>query len=209
MEKELKRGVAAPESANNALTGGSLVPLLALGIPGNSSSVFVLTVLMVHGIRVGPHFIAENMTLTYGLFAALIIANIIMAPMGLFIAKYMSRILFIPRSLMAGVIAALCMLGTYTMTNNIFDPFIALFFGVVGYLLSIGGIPLSPLILGLILGSMVESNLQQALVISRGSFNFLYKELATLTILLLCALSLAYPFLLRLRAALACSGKSD
>lgn len=193
----IEEGIAAPESANNALTGGSLVPLLALGIPGNSSSVFVLTALMVHGIQVGPNFIAENETLSYGFFMTLILVNLIMAPLGLFVAKYMPKILLIPQSLMGGFISAFCILGTYTMTNNIFDPFIALVFGLIGYIMSRADIPTSPMILGLILGGMIESNLQQALVISRGSYNFLYKDTPTLIILLFCLLSLLYPLILK------------
>lgn len=191
----IPEGIAAPESANNAITGGSLVPLLALGIPGNASSVFVLTALMVHGIKIGPNFITDNPSLAYGLFIAMIIANIIMAPLGILIAKYAARILFIPQSLMVGVIGALCMLGSYTISNSIFDPMVAIVFGVIAYILSLVEVPTAPLILGMILGPMMESNLQQALVISRGSFNFVYKDTITLVILLIAALSLLYPYI--------------
>lgn len=190
-------GIAAPESSNNGITGGSLVPLLALGIPGNSSAVFVLSALMIHGIRVGPHFLNENPALSYGLFVSLFLVNIIMAPMGLFVAKYMSKLLLLPKNLMLGIIAALCVLGTYSISNNIFDPLIALGFGVLGYIMHLSSIPTSPLILGLILGSMIESNFQQALVISRGKLNFLYTNPITAAILAIAILSLMQPYLSR------------
>lgn len=111
-------GVAAPEAANNAVTGGSLVPLLALGVPGNSTSALFLGAIMIHGMRTGPVFFTEHPDIIYGLFISIIIANIIMAPLGIFTLRYMKTILSVPEELLAGIILAFCVTGVFALATN-------------------------------------------------------------------------------------------
>lgn len=197
--KGIEEGVAAPESANNAVTGGSLVPLLALGVPGNSTSALLLGALMIHGLRTGPMFFQERPDVIYGLLVSLFLANIIMAPLGLFVARFMTSILAIPTSLMGGIIIAFCTVGTYAMRNNPVDIVIMVVFGLLGYLMEKVKLPSAPIILALVLGPMLERSWQQALVISRGSYDFLYARPITLVILLMSLWSFSAPIVKMLR----------
>ena len=188
-------GVAAPESANNAVTGGSLVPLLALGVPGNSTSALFLGAIMIHGMRTGPVFFTEHPDVIYGLFIAIIIANIIMAPLGIFVLRYMKTILSVPEELLAGIILAFCVTGVFAIATNPFDVLVLIIFGLIGYFCYKFAIPTAPMIVAMVLGSMTENNLRQALVASKGSWNFLYKQPITLTVLIIAIGSFFFPFI--------------
>lgn len=188
-------GVAAPESANNAVTGGSLVPLLALGVPGNSTSALFLGAIMIHGMRTGPVFFTEHPDVIYGLFIAIIIANIIMAPLGIFILRYMKTILSVPEELLAGIILAFCVTGVFAIATNPFDVLVLIIFGLIGYFCYKFKIPTAPMIVAMVLGSMTENNLRQALVASKGSWDFLYKQPITLTVLIIAVGSFFFPFI--------------
>ena len=185
-------GVAAP---NNAVTGGSLVPLLALGVPGNSTSALFLGAIMIHGMRTGPVFFTEHPDVIYGLFIAIIIANIIMAPLGIFILRYMKTILSVPEELLAGIILAFCVTGVFAIATNPFDVLVLIIFGLIGYFCYKFKIPTAPMIVAMVLGSMTENNLRQALVASKGSWDFLYKQPITLTVLIIAVGSFFFPFI--------------
>lgn len=187
------KGVAAPESANNGVTGGSMVPLLALGVPGNATSALFLSALMLQGLATGPTLFTDHADITYALFLAFFITNVIMAPLGLFILRYMKKILSVPEELMGGIIMAFCVTGVFSISSNPFDVIICLVFGVIGYVFYKFEIPTAPLIVCLVLGSMAESQLRQALVASGGSYNFLYTRPITAIILLISLLSFFVP----------------
>jgi putative tricarboxylic transport membrane protein len=206
MEKKISRdpdsfgkgnpvGVAAPESANNAVTGGSLVPLLALGVPGNSTSALFLGAIMIHGMRTGPVFFTEHPDVINGLFMAFLIANIIMAPLGIFSFKYMKTILSVPESLLGGIILAFCTTGVFAIRSNPFDLLVVIIFGLIGYICYKLSIPTAPLIVAMVLGPLTENNLRQALVVSRNSWNFLYTRPMTLVILLVSVFSFLLPII--------------
>lgn len=161
-------GVAGPESANNAVTGGSLVPLLALGVPGNSTSALFLGAIMIHGMRTGPVFFTEHPDIIYGLFISIIIANIIMAPLGIFVLRYMKTILSVPEELLGGIILAFCVTGVFAIATNPFDVLVLIIFGLIGYFCYKFKIPTAPMIVAMVLGSMTENNLRQALVAQQG-----------------------------------------
>lgn len=188
-------GVAAPESANNAVTGGSLVPLLALGVPGNSTSALFLGAIMIHGMRTGPVFFTDHPDVIYGLFISIIIANIIMAPLGIFLLRYMKTILSVPEELLAGIILAFCVTGVFAIATNPFDVLVLIIFGLVGYFCYKFKIPTAPMIVAMVLGSMTENNMRQALVASGGSWDFLYKQPITLVVMVVAAASFFFPFI--------------
>ena len=188
-------GVAAPESANNAVTGGSLVPLLALGVPGNSTSALFLGAIMIHGMRTGPVFFTVHPDIIYGLFISIIIANIIMAPLGIFVLRYMKTILSVPEELLGGIILAFCVTGVFAIATNPFDVLVLIIFGLIGYFCYKFKIPTAPMIVAMVLGSMTENNLRQALVASKGSWDFLYKQPITLTVLIIAVGSFFFPFI--------------
>jgi putative tricarboxylic transport membrane protein len=188
-------GVAAPESANNAVTGGSLVPLLSLGVPGNSTSALFLGAIMIHGMSTGPVFFTDHPDIIYGLFISFIVANIIMAPLGIFLLRYMKTILSVPEKLLAGVILAFCATGVFSIASNPFDVLVTIVFGLIGYFFNKFKIPTAPMIVSMVLGAMIEGNLRQALVASRGSWNFLYTRPLTLGIMVVAVGSFILPFI--------------
>lgn len=189
------KGVAAPEAANNGVTGGSLVPLLALGVPGNATSALFLGALMIHGLNVGPVLFTDHPEVVNGLFISFFVANLLMAPIGLFLLRYMKRILSVPEKLMTGIVAAFCVTGVYSINTNPFDVLIMVLFGIIGYLFSKVKMPTAPLIVAMVLGPMAENSLRQTLKISGGSWSFIYERPITLFIVILCVLSLVSPIL--------------
>lgn len=189
------KGVAAPESANNGVTGGSLVPLLALGVPGNATSALFLSALMLQGLATGPVLFTDYADIVYALFLAFFICNIIMAPLGLFLLRYMKKILSVPESLMGGIILAFCVTGVFSIATNPFDVITVIVFGVLGYVFYKFDIPSAPLIVCLVLGSMAERNLRQALVANSGSYSFLWTRPITLMVLLISLFSFFAPII--------------
>jgi putative tricarboxylic transport membrane protein len=164
-------GVAAPESANNAVVSGSMVPLLSLGVPGNSTSALFIGALMLQGLRPGPALFREHPDMAYLIIMGFFLANIIMGPMGLGMGRMLAKIVFkIPQTLMTTAIVFLCITGAYSVGNHEFYVWTALLFGVIGYLMDKTKIPQGPLILALILGPMMETGLEQSLAISMGSY---------------------------------------
>lgn len=205
----IPEGIAAPETANNATVGGSMVPLLSLGVPGNSTSALFLGALMIHGLRPGPMLFIEQPVIGYGILAAFLIGNILMGGMGLLVARFMSGLLLsIPQPLLGGAVAAFCAVGSFSMGNNIFNVLIMLIFGVLGFAMKKLDLPMSPMILAMVLGTMAESSLQQALVISRGSYSIFYTRPIALGLLIVAAWFFFVPivqlFISRIRA----TGKS-
>ncbi len=186
-------GVAAPEAANNAVTGGSLVPLLALGVPGNATSALFLGSIMIHGMQTGPVLFTDHPNVVYGLFIAFLFANIIMIPIALFLLRYMKAILSVPESLLAGIILAFCVSGVFAIATNPFDVLVTIVFGLAGYFCYKFEIPTAPMIVAMVLGPMIESQLCQALVISGGSYDFLWTRPIALLVVSLAIVSFGLP----------------
>ena len=146
-------------------------------------------------MRTGPVFFTEHPDVIYGLFIAIIIANIIMAPLGIFILRYMKTILSVPEELLAGIILAFCVTGVFAIATNPFDVLVLIIFGLIGYFCYKFKIPTAPMIVAMVLGSMTENNLRQALVASKGSWDFLYKQPITLAVVLIAVGSFFFPFI--------------
>lgn len=162
-------GVAAAESANNACTGGAMIPMLSLGIPGDAVTAVLLGAFVIQGLRPGPLLYRDHMDVVYSVFAAMIVANIAMFIVGLLGVRFFSKIITVRKSLLLPIIFLLSIVGSYSMRNSMFDIWVALFFGIVGYVLQRNNFPVSPILLALILGPMAEANLRRALIIFDGS----------------------------------------
>lgn len=164
-------GIAAPESANNAVTASSMVPLLSLGIPGNSTSALFIGALGVQGMVPGPLLFSQNADIAWMIIVAFLVANLLMWPIAFVVIKSVSRTVFaIRKEVLVGVIALLCVLGAYADGANSFNIWVALVAGFVAYLMKLAGIPLGPAILGLVLGGQMESALSNSLSVSGGSW---------------------------------------
>jgi putative tricarboxylic transport membrane protein len=158
-------GVAGPEAANNAAVGGSMVPTLALGIPGSATTAIILAGLIVQGVRPGPHLFNEQPTLLYAVFASMLAANLFYLVMGLSMAKLFARISLIPPAILWPAVFVLSIIGAYGPNQSMGDVVVMLVAGLVGFLFRRTGFSPAPLIMGLVLGGMVEETLKQSLII--------------------------------------------
>jgi putative tricarboxylic transport membrane protein len=183
----IPEGIIASESSNNANVGGSLVTIMAFGIPGDAVTAVMLGALTIHGIQSGPLFMVQEAKLAYGIFAAYILAHPIMVLAMALGARFMLRIVTVPKSMLIPVVLVLCAIGAFALNNTVDNVWVLALFGVVGYLLVKLGFPLAPLILGLILGDQIEVNLVRALMSDSNPLLFLTRPISAL----LLGLSLA------------------
>lgn len=183
-------GISAPEAGNNGVTGGALVPLLTLGVPGDAVAAVLLGALIIQGLTPGPLLFEQNPEIVYGLFSSMIIGNILLLIIGLIGIKFYTKIVEIPKNLMIPAILILSTIGSYSMNNSMFDVFITFLFGVIGYLMSKIKMPTSPIVLSIILGPMLETNLRKAVLMYEGSYSFLYTRPITVVFLLLTLFSI-------------------
>ncbi|USD67316.1 tripartite tricarboxylate transporter permease [Vibrio sp. SCSIO 43136] len=183
------RGLAAAEAGNNGVTGGSLVPLLTLGVPGDAVAAVLLGALIVQGLTPGPLLFSQSPEVVYGVFSSMLVANIVMLIVGLVGIRFFCRIIEVPKILMIPVIIFLSVVGAYAINNSMFDVGIALCFGLLGFVLGKLEIPSSPILLAIILGPMAETNLRKALLMYDNSWSFLYERPIALAFVLLAIFS--------------------
>ncbi|GAB6051496.1 tripartite tricarboxylate transporter permease [Magnetospira thiophila] len=188
-------GIAAAEAGNNGCVGGSLVPTLTLGIPGNSVAAALLGGLLIHGLIPGPELFTKHGVTTYAFILSLFVANVTFLLLGLFMAPYFARISLTPIPLLIPVVCLFSVLGSYAMNNSIFDVFIALSCGIVGIVLRKAGFSLGALILGLILGPIAETGFAQALIMSKGSYLIFFTRPQGLAIWAIILLLLVPPIM--------------
>lgn len=188
-------GVAAPESGNNAVVGGALIPLLTLGIPGSATAAVLIGALMLHGLLPGPMLFVHNADLVYGLFVGLFIACFFQLIFGLVGIPLWVKIISTPRALLLPAIAAIAIIGAYGKDYSMVDVWLMIGFGFLGYILRKFKFPVTPVILALVLGGILEENFRRALTMSGGDFSIFYTKPISLTLLLMAVLSLGSPLL--------------
>ncbi len=183
-------GVAAPEAGNNGVTGGAMVPLLTLGVPGDAVTAILLGALIIQGLQPGPLLFTKNADIVYGLFSSLLVGNVLMLLFGLLGVRLFCRVVELPKRIIIPVIVTLSIVGAYSMNNSIFDVWVCIGFGIIGYIMQKVDMPSSPIILAVILGPMAESNLRRAVLMYQGSYSFLWTRPIGVVFLVLAALSL-------------------
>jgi putative tricarboxylic transport membrane protein len=171
-------GIIASEAANNSNVGGSLVTIMAFGIPGDAVTAVMLGALTIHGIQPGPLFISQNPKLAYGIFAAYIIAHFLMIFIMLIGVRWFLRVVTVPKAILFPVILVLCVIGAYALDNTMANVYVLLLFGVIGYLMVKGMLPLAPLILGVILGDQIEINMIRAIMTDSNPWLFLTRPIS-------------------------------
>ncbi len=187
-------GVAACECADNGVTGGAMVPLLALGIPGSNSTAVMLGALVLHGITPGPLVFRDNPMVPYSLFVGLLFTNLFMFIMGFLMVKPSIRFVNAPESVLYAGILALVFTGAYTLTNSVWPMILTLFFGVIGYFLRKYGFQPPAIVLGLVLGTIFETSLRRSLTLSDGSWGIFFQRPISAVLLLGTILSLVFFF---------------
>ena len=199
-----REGVAWCEAANNAVTGGTLIPTLTLGVPGNATTAVLLSALTIQGLTPGYGLFTTEKEITYPFICALFIANVMMATIGIWGAKYFARVTLAPKNILNACVLFLSVIGTYAIRGSVADILLMLVFGVIGYLLKLYKYNVVPIVLGLILGPIAEAGLSQALLLNNNSISAVFASMVTRPIcivLFLCmVISVSYPYISQYRA---------
>jgi putative tricarboxylic transport membrane protein len=186
-------GIAAPEASNNATVGGALVPLLSLGVPGSPTTAIMMGALIMHGLHPGPQLFTEAPSLVYSILFGVIIASLVQYLVGSLFLPIMARTLLLPPGVIAAGILAFAVLGSFAIRNLMFDVWLTLGFGLIGYFMKKLNFPVAPIILAMVLGYLIESNYRTALVSSQGSYMVFLTDPISVLFLILSAVSLAVP----------------
>jgi len=190
------RGLVAPESANNAASSGSFVPLLTLGIPGSGTTAIMLGALISYGIQPGPRLFVDNPEIFWSVIISMYVGNVVLIILNLPLIPYISKLLAVPRTVLLPMIIFFSITGVYLVSFNTIDVFIMIAIAMVAILLRLANFPLAPLLLGFILGGLMEENLRRSLMISDGELSFILERPITLTFTIISVLVLVAPVLL-------------
>ncbi len=186
-------GIAASETANNAATGGAMVPLLSLGIPGGNAAAVMMSALVLKGVQLGPLLLINQPNYLSGTFVSMIVTNIVMVFVAIMIAKVFAQILAIPYSFLGPIIVMLAVIGSYATNMSVFDVKIMAVAGIAGLLFSALKFNSAALILGLVLGKICEGNFSRAFTISRGNLFTMFNKPIAGSIMVVCIAALVYP----------------
>ena len=192
-------GVAGPESANNAAAGGAFIPLLTLGIPPNAVIAILLGAMMIHGLQPGPLLMKEAPDVFWGTIVSMYIGNGMLLLLNLPLIPLWVMVLRVPYYLLYPLIILFCLVGSYSLANNVGDVIVMLVFGIVGYLMKKFRYEAAPMVLGLVLGQGLETNLRQALMLSWGDFSIFVSRPLSLSLLIVAALLLIIPIVTQRR----------
>lgn len=185
------RGLCAPEAADNGSVGGALIPTLSLGIPGSAAGALILGGLIMAGLQPGPLLFQNSQDIVWTVIAAVLVANVLLLVMNTMLVPLFASALQLLDPYLTAVISGLCVLGVYSLRNSAFDVLLMVVFGVVGYVMRTAGYPLGSLLLGVILGPMLEDNFRQALLTSRGDYSIFWGSTISVVLLALCVALIA------------------
>jgi putative tricarboxylic transport membrane protein len=184
-----EEGIVASEAANNATVGGALIPLIAMGIPGSVIDAILIGALMIHSIQPGPTLFLTNADVVWAMIAACLVSTILMFVLMTSTVGYISRLMYVPRTMMLPVIMVFCVVGTYALDNTMFDVWVMLGFGVLGFMLERAKMPLGPFVIGFVLAPLAEAKLRSGLMMTAGSIEPMFtRPLPVLFLLIALAL---------------------
>jgi putative tricarboxylic transport membrane protein len=188
-------GVAAPEAANNAAAGGAFIPLMTLGIPPNIVMAMLLGAFMIHGVQPGPLMMKQNPGLFWGVITSMYIGNIMLLVLNLPLIGMWVQILKVPYKILFPLILLFCLIGVYSVSNTVFDIYIMIIFGILGYLMKKFDYEGAPLVLAFVLGPLLENNLRKSLIMSQGDFSIFFTRPLSAASLILALFLLVSPFI--------------
>lgn len=192
-------GVAGPESANNAASGGAMIPLLTLGIPGSGTTAILMGALIMYNIQPGPLLFEDHPEVAWGLIASMFIGNLMLLVLNMPLVKVFAKIIQTPKKYLLPIIVAISFFGVYAVQYTTFDLYLLLACGFLGYLLAKNDYPLAPLVLALVLGPMIENNMRRALTISNGDFSIFVTKPLSLVFIIAAIAWIVIPLLLKLK----------
>ncbi|MEG6522665.1 tripartite tricarboxylate transporter permease [Desulfotomaculum sp. 1211_IL3151] len=188
-------GVAAPETANNAASVGAFVPLLTLGVPGSASTAILMGALMMFDLRPGPLLFERNPDFVWGLIASMYVGNLVLLAMIMIFIPVFVRILQVPRASLNAVVMAFILVGAYSLNNSMFDVYLTLGFGVLGYFMKKLNYPGAPMVLALVLGALLENSLRQSLILSEGSIGIFFARPISAIIMVIAIGAIVFPMI--------------
>jgi putative tricarboxylic transport membrane protein len=188
----IPEGIVAPESSNNACVGGALIPMMTLGIPGDTMTAVLIGALLIHGLQPGPDLFTNNAGFVAVVYAALLIAIVFQTMVGLLGIRLFAHLMRAPKNVLMTLIALVCVVGAYAVRNSLFDVGVTIAFGALGFLMQRIGMAVAPLVFGLILGPMLEDNIRRTLIVHGDWSVFLRRPIAT-TLIVIALFTLIYP----------------
>ena len=199
-------GIVSSEAANNAVTGGALVPTMALGIPGDAITAVMLATLTLHGITPGPKLVEDNPALIGAIFTGFFVINLLLLPLGMALSRIAAPILRIREAFMMTAIVLLCAVGIYFVRGNPFDLLVMGLAGVAGFILRRQGFPMAPLVIGMVLGPTLELTLRQGLILTDGNFIAFFESPIALVLAMAAVLALSIPLIRAVMSRSAANG---
>ena len=191
--KGSEEGIVASEAANNATIGGALIPLIAMGIPGSVIDAILIGALMIHSIQPGPTLFLTNADVVWAMIAACLVANVLMYLMMTGMVGFVARLMFLPRAFILPVVMVFCVIGAYALDNTMFDVWVMLGFGVLGFMLERAKMPLGPFVIGFVLAPLAEAKLRSGLMMTAGSIEPMFTRPLPALFLLTSLVLLLWP----------------
>jgi putative tricarboxylic transport membrane protein len=188
-------GLAASETAINGSTGGAMIPLLTLGIPGSGATAVMMGAFLLHGIQPGPLLFAKSPEAVYTIFAGMLVCNLIMILAGLVTARFFSELMRVPEDMLSAFIISFCLLGAFALRNDMSDVWFMVIFGIIGYFMRRFDIPSAPMILGLILGPLAERYFITSIIAAGNDFTIFFRRPMSGTIMVISICLLIMPFI--------------
>ncbi|MSU88704.1 hypothetical protein GE300_03600 [Rhodobacteraceae bacterium 2CG4] len=188
-----EEGIIASEAANNATVSGALIPLIAMGIPGSVIDAILIGALTIHSIQPGPTLFLTNGDIVWGMIATALIANILMWILMTSSVRYIANLIYLPRSFVLPVVMMFCVIGSYALNNTMFDVWVMLMFGVIGFLLERAKIPLGPFVIGFVLAPLAEQKLRSGLMMTAGDISPIWTRPFPLAFTIIAILLLVWP----------------
>lgn len=182
-----EEGIVASEAANNATVGGALIPLIAMGIPGSVIDAILIGALMIHSIQPGPTLFITNGDVVWAMIAACLVANVLMFLMMMASVGYISKLMYMPRALVLPVVMVFCVIGSYALNNTMFDVWVMLIFGLIGFAMERAKMPLGPFVIGFVLAPLGEAKLRSGLMMTAGGIEPMFTRPLSLSFLLIAA----------------------
>lgn len=191
-------GVAASEAGNNAACGGAMIPLFTLGIPGSAATAIMFGGLLMHGLVPGNELFTKHADSTYAIFLGFMFANILMGIVGMSMTKQLAKVCLVPNAVLVPVIIAVSIIGTFALRNNMSDVVVMVVFGVIGYFMKLTDFETAPLVLGMVLSGILESNFRRAMIMSRGNIvTYFLSRPISIIIFAFIVLIVAWPYIMR------------
>ncbi|OGA05652.1 MAG: hypothetical protein A2W68_05190 [Betaproteobacteria bacterium RIFCSPLOWO2_02_64_14] len=195
----IPEGIIAPQTAATASVGGAIIPLVTMGIPGSGATAIILGAFLLHGLQPGPQVFQTSSHIIYAMFASVFVGIVVMCAIGYFATKYMVKVLAFPEVIVSAYVVMMCILGAFAARNNITDVWLVAIFGVLGYLFERFKFPITPLVLGVILGPLAESSFMTSMISYSNDWTVFFTRPISGPIMLIAILTLLYPVFRRMR----------